>query len=152
MRTNPDLRSGGGVWGTIVILSLDKNWVQRLCWVNLLHLGLTTFRFHLGKPNHFSWFSDSRTCPWLPEQILFYFGGTQILQKYKKKNNIIFGKYDVGKFSNLWHRECRKDARQEILTIRLTKKWKFWIRDQYLSKGQKSKLCNFQLNCKMKVI
>lgn len=57
-------------------ISLKDYVAQKLRIIMLLHFGLATFRIILEKPENLSlsWFSDFRTCPWLPKPIILSLG------------------------------------------------------------------------------
>ena len=67
-------------------MKFQKRTARKLGRIILLDFGLVTFRIHLRKPENssFSWFSDFRTCPWLPKPIILDFGDTKILWKIRE--------------------------------------------------------------------
>ena len=132
----------GGVWKAIVNITLNKRIAQKLRIIILLHFGLdllVTCRFHFGENPKTRDFHDFRTCPWLPEPIIFNLWDTKILQE-TQENTKAFQKNVFGNSRILEIANYGKDARPQIPMIRFINSWKAWVWDQNLSTNMKWKI------------
>ena len=142
----------GGLWGVIYCNFCEKG-ARKLRRIILLHFGTPE------NPSC-SWFSDSWTCVWFPNQLLWILDTPQSLQRIQDESRTMFQNATLGKIEILETEQCDllgKDSCHEILKICLIlfekleyginiyqKTWNgdsvIW--DQYLSKNMKWKFGN----------